>query len=50
MPQRINVLRRDRSVATRFCRLRRQTALRFTPLKTESREQEPDRSRCKNVD
>src|ERR1039457_157498 len=41
MPPLINLHRCDRSVATRFCRLRRQTALRFTPLKTENREQNP---------
>jgi hypothetical protein len=47
MPQRINLRRRDRSLATRFCRLRRQTALRFTPLKTESREQNPTAAEAK---
>jgi hypothetical protein len=47
MPQRINLPRRDRSLATRFCRLRRQTALRFTPLKTESPEQNPTAAEAK---
>ncbi len=47
MPARINLPRRDRCVATRLCRLRRQTALRFTPLKTENQDQNPTAAEAK---
>jgi hypothetical protein len=50
MPQRIDLPRRDRCVATRFCRLRRQPALRFTPLKAENQDQHPTAAEAENVD